>query len=170
MDISIQEQALPGIGRRYDVAVDGQRRLSVIVGRTGLRELSISDDDADEPSAVVSLSQAQALAVAALLSGARFSLHSQPEPYAAQPEQPTDADVVAVHTVTLTNTSPVIGHSVAEIELPAGSNAAVLAVIRDQTPELIEDPAREPCRPGDRLVIAARTGWFHRVTAMLTGV
>jgi len=92
----------------------------------------------------------QALAVAALLSGARFSLHSQPEPYVAAPEQPTDADLVAVHTVTLTNTSPVIGHSVAGIELPAGSNAAVPAVIRDQTPELIEDPAREPRRPGAR--------------------
>lgn len=74
MDITIREQTLPGIRRRYDVKVGHRRRLSVVVSRTGIRELSISDEAADEPTAVVSLSQAQALAVAALLSGARFSL------------------------------------------------------------------------------------------------
>ncbi|HSK92360.1 MAG TPA: TrkA C-terminal domain-containing protein [Euzebyales bacterium] len=165
MDISIREHTLPGIGRRYDVTLGDGRRLSVIIGRTGFRELSITDGTADEPSAVVALSQAQALAVAALLSGARFSL--APASVAAAPE--AEEDVVTVNTVTLTDTSPAIGHSVSEIELPAGSDAAVLAVIRDQTPELVEDPARVPCEPGDRLVVAARAGWLRRVTAVLAG-
>lgn len=168
IDITIREQTLPGIGRRYDVMVGGQRRLSVVVSLTGLRELSISDADADEPTAVVSLSQAQAFAVAALLSGARFSL--EPDPYPAAPEQPaTDEDAVTVSTVTLTDSSPAIGHSVSDINLPAGSNATVLAIIRDETPELVEDPERVPCRPGDRLVVAARASWSDHVTAMLAG-
>ena len=168
MDVTIREQTLPGIGRRYDVKVGHRRRLSVIVSRTGLRELSISDDDADDPTAVVSLSQAQALAVAALLSGARFSL--EPDAHPAAPKWVTmDQDVVTVSTVTLTDSSPAIGHSLSEIELPPGSNAAVLAIIRDETPELVEDPARVPCWPGDRLVVAARTTWSDRVTAMLAG-
>ena len=168
MDITIHEQTLPGIGLRYDVTVDLKRRLSIVVSRTGARELSISDLDAEEPTAVVSLSQAQALAVAALLSGARFSLERDPLRTVSEPGT-RDEDVVTVSTVTLTDSSPAIGRRVSEIGLPTGSNAAVLAVIRDQTPELVEDPARVPVRAGDRLVVAARTSWADSVRATLTG-
>lgn len=168
MDISIQERTLPGVGRRYDLALDHCRQLSVIVSYSGQRRLSIGHEAADEPTATAVLSHTQAIAVAALLSGVHLTVRPAPEAPAA-PEDLGEDDVVTVTTVTLSDTSPVIGRKVSEIELPAGSHAAVIAVIRDHTPELVEDLTRVPCTPGDRLVVVARTSWSDHVTAMLAG-
>ena len=145
MDVTIREQTLPGIGRRYDVKVGHRRRLSVIVSRTGLRELSISDDDADDPTAVVSLSQAQALAVAALLSGARFSL--EPDAHPTAPKWVTmDQDVVTVSTVPLTDSSPAIGHSLSEIELPPAATPPCSSL--SATRRLSWSKTQRGCRAG----------------------
>jgi K+/H+ antiporter YhaU regulatory subunit KhtT len=75
VDIQIREQRLPGIGRRYDLALNRRRTLIVVVNdRSGSRELSVVSGDAEEPDVTVTLTQDQAVTLAALLTGARFSI------------------------------------------------------------------------------------------------
>jgi Trk K+ transport system NAD-binding subunit len=84
------------------------------------------------------------VAFGSLLLGTRFSID-------------TDSDgSVDVTTVRFGAGSPAVGRTVSEIPMPPGSEAVVLAVVRDDTPQLLEDMDERRCQPGDRLVVAAR--------------
>ena len=162
MNIHIREQKLPGIGHRYEFDVDAGRKLTVVVQHAGRREVGVASRLAGEPEIVVSLSQEHAVALAALLSGARFSMDSTND-------DKIDADEVVVETVTLGPTSPALGRPCKDLRLTGDAEATVLAVIRDETPELVEDEQTRPCQPGDRVVIAARRQNVAAVVRHLAG-
>ncbi len=162
MDIRVREQRLPGIGHRYELALDTGRRVTVVVQDGGRRELGLLSGRADQPDVVVSLTEEQAVALAALLSGARFAIDSTDD-------DRIDADEVVVETVTLRPGSRAVGRSMKDIRLAGDSEATVLAVIRDETPELVEAETSPPCRPGDRVVIAARRQHLREVVHALAG-
>lgn len=166
MKLRIIEQRLPGIGHRYELVLGGGQRLVVVVEQAGGRELGVFRSGTEEPEHVVHLSQEQAVAVAALLSGARFAIERAETP--TSPVERETADV-AVETVTLGPDSPAVGRLSSDLPLLNGADAAVLAVIRDETPELVEDQERVPCRPGDRVVVAARRDRLGAVVAALAG-
>ena len=162
MNIHIREQKLPGIGHRYEFDVDAGRKLTVVVQHAGRREVGLVSRLAEEPDVVVSLSQEQAVALAALLSGARFSIDSTGD-------DQIDADEVVVETVTLGSASPALGLPAKDVRLAGDAEAAVLAVIRDETPDLVEDETARPCQAGDRVVIAARRQNVAAVVRQLAG-
>jgi K+/H+ antiporter YhaU regulatory subunit KhtT len=162
MEIHVREQRLPGIGHRYELALDLNRRLTVVVQDGGRRELGLVSGRADEPDLVVSLSQEEAVALAALLSGARFAIDSSED-------DRIDSDQVVVETVTLGAGSPAVGRAMKDIRLSGDKEATVLAVIRDETPELVEDETSQACRPGDRVVIVARRHHLDEVVHALAG-
>ena len=160
MDLRIREQALPGIGHRYELPSDAGRTLVVVVHRNGDRQIGVPHGEADEATVLLDLDHDQAMAVAALLTGARFSIES---------DAGARIQDVVVETATLSERSPAVGRRVHEVPLAADADAAILAVIRDDTPQLIEDEVTEPCRPGDRVVVAARRDRIHDVVRELTG-
>lgn len=162
MDLRIREQRLPGIGHRYELTANRGQRLVLVVQHDGGRTLSIGTPGADEPVAVLSLTGDQAVAVAALLTGARFTIDTSED-------DRTSADEIAIETVVLGPGSPAIGVTVEDMALPADSDATILAVIRDESPELIEDDPVDPCHAGDRVVVSARRDRLVDVVQMLAG-
>jgi len=162
MDVHISEEPLPGIGRRYELQVEADRNLSVIVQHDGARHIVVLGAGADEPEFAVRLDLEQAVALAALLMGARITMDT-PE------DNRIGADEVVIKTVTLKPSSPAVGRLVQDIPLPPGCGAAVLAVISDATPELLEDHTTRPCQPGDRIVVAARHRYLSDVARRLVG-
>lgn len=162
MDIHISEEPVPGIGRRYELRVEPDRNLSVIVQHDGERHIVVLRAGADEPEFAVRLDLEQAVALAALLMGARITMGT------AEDDR-IGADEVVIKTVTLKASSPAVGRLVKDIPLPADCDAAVLAVISDTTPELVEDHTTRPCQPGDRIVIAARHRYLSAVAQRLVG-
>ena len=157
-DVHIREQDLPGIGRRFDLDLGDGQTFSVVARRDGGRDVAVRDSEADEPRASVHLEREQAVAIGSLLLGARFSRASSGHGRA-----------VDVSTVLLGVDSPAVGRIPAEIPLPTDSEAAVVAVVRDDTPQLLEDDRHRPCEPGDRLVIAARRDRMDEVLHHLAG-
>ena len=160
-EVRVRELMLPGVGYRYELPVDRDRSLVLVVQHGGGREIGIALPGHDGLAAAVKLSQDQAAAVAALLTGARFAL----EPDSG----PAPGSVVAVETATLGERSPAVGHLVGDVSRLAGGDAVILAVIRDDTPQLVEDSDVQPCRAGDRLVVAARQDRLAEVVRELTG-
>jgi len=161
MDLRIREQILPGIGHRYEFPLDGERTLVVVLRRDGGRHLAVRHSADDEAIPLLDLRHDQAMAVAALLTGARFSIEDD-EPGSVRPD-------VMVETITLSERSPAVGRRVREVPLPGDADAAILAIIRDDTPQLVEDDETEPCRPGDRLVVAGRRERLPAITQELAG-
>lgn len=162
MDIQISEEPLPGIGRRYELEVESDQNLGVIVQHGGARHIVVLGAGAEEPELAVRLNHEQAVALAAILIGAKITMGTADDDRIA-------ADEVVINTVTLRPSSPAVGRLVKEIHLPADSDAAVLAVISDATPELVEDHTTRPCQAGDRIVIAARHRYLSAVAQRLLG-
>lgn len=158
-DVHIREKALPGIGRRFDLDVEDGLTLIVVARRDGSRDIAVSERGADEPRRSVHLGRQEAVAVGSLLLGARFS----------DGGDGSEGSALDVTSVVLGPLSPANGRIPAEIPLPGGSDAAVVAVARDDTPQLLEDDRHRPCQPGDRLVIAARRDLLEAVVRHLAG-
>ena len=74
MGDGVHRSQLPGIGTRYDV--DGSKaghHASVVMHKDGHAELYVFEHGGKEPSAVITLSEAQARKLGAVLTGTYFS-------------------------------------------------------------------------------------------------
>lgn len=158
MEIRVSEEALPGIGMRYEIDVAAGRRLFVIAHRDGQREIGLMGDS-DEPDDHVLLDQQAAVTVASLLLGARFTVDSSEDAWVS-------SDEVVVDVVELQEGSPAVGLYQDQLEL-ADPEAVVLAVMSDTTPYLVESETEHRCQVGDQVVVAARAARIAHVTAAL---
>lgn len=161
-DVHVRQDRVPNVGPRFDIPLPDGTSLAIVVDEhTGDRQLHVLARDEDEPRASASLPEAHAVTVATLLSGVRVVFDSEPE---VEP-----AAGVHVETVIIGAGSPAVGVPVAELQLPAPEEARVLAVIRDDTPELLEDDATRPFQPGDRLVLAGHPPALAQLRTFLAG-
>jgi K+/H+ antiporter YhaU regulatory subunit KhtT len=158
MEMRVSEQALPGIGMRYDIDVGAGRRLYVIATRDGRREVGVMGEG-DRPDLHVSLDQHASVTLAALLLGARFTVDTREEAWIS-------SDEVVVEVVELRADSAAVGRYQEELDL-GDPEAVVLAVMSDTTPELVESSTDHRCRAGDRIVVAARAARIAHVVAAL---
>lgn len=72
-EVRIREQALPGIGHRFELDLAGGRSLVVVARRDGSRDVAVREGDDDATRGTVRLAREQAVAVGSLLLGARFA-------------------------------------------------------------------------------------------------
>jgi TrkA domain protein len=161
MEITVREQALPGVGQRFEIDLDHERRIVVVAARDGRRTIGIAHGD-DELDEACSLTADQAMMVGALLLGARFAIDTAHDPG-------IQADRVVVETITIPDGAPSVGRRAAELVEPLGPDVAVLGVVRDVTPEVVEDDVDTPLAAGDRVAVAARHDLVARVERLLTG-
>lgn len=160
-EVHVREHPLPGNARMFTVQAGSGETVTIVSDPDRkVRELSITPEGHDDATAAVRLSDAQATTVAALLSGVRFVVET---PH----RQPTSA--VNLRTLTLGAASPAVGHRLDEMTFPDRAEADVIAVIRDDTPELVERDSSRPCQPGDRLVLVGRPDALDDLVQHLLG-
>lgn len=160
-EVHVREVPIPGRGRLFDLSLGSGERVSIDVDPdSGERTLSITPSGVDEPVVSVRCSVPEATTLAALLAGVRFVVEDDDH-------QPVDA--ANLRTVTLGAGSPAVGQRVADLVVPDPDDAVVIAVIRDDTRDLVETDPDRPCQPGDRLVLVGRPGSMSRLVRYLTG-
>jgi K+/H+ antiporter YhaU regulatory subunit KhtT len=158
----VREIPLPGNARLFSMTLaDGSVvTLSTAQGSTD-RTVQVTPPERDEAVVSVHFTAAESTTLAALLSGIRFVI--------TEPEDAQPADAANLRTVTLHAGSPAIGRRLHDLEAPSGVDAQVIAVIRDDTDDLIETDPDRPCEAGDRLVIVGRPGSMSAMIRALTG-
>lgn len=158
--VTVREHPVPGAARLFELPLADGSSLRIATDVDGdASELGIIPPDSDEAAATVRLTGAEASTVSSLLSGIRLVVRD----YDRAPREGA-----ATRTVTIPEDSPVVGIPFDEIELPDPDEARVVAVIRDDTPQLLEsDPGRR-CEVGDRLVLVGRHPALDRLVARLT--
>ncbi len=144
----VTEVALPGIGQRYDVRVAEGGPLAVVIHHSGRRDLYIMDPRGDEPRAAVALTDAQARTLGAILGGAYF------KPAVVEEIEAVIGDLL-IDWVTIEETSPGAGKTIAELEIRRRTRMTVAAILRDRVPLIAPEPT-ETLLPGDRLVVIGR--------------
>jgi K+/H+ antiporter YhaU regulatory subunit KhtT len=161
-EVHVRELPRPGSARLFQVTLSDGTLVSIGTdpAEPGAA-LSLTPPAADEAVCTVRCSPTEAATLAALLAGVRFVVHAPHE------VEPTSA--ANLRTVTLPAGSPAVGRTIAEIEVPHPDDAQVIAVIRDDTPELLEGDPQRTCQPGDRLVIVGRPGSMSELVLHLLG-
>jgi TrkA domain protein len=151
----VMELTLPGIGRRYDLRAAEGGSVSVVIHHSGRRDVYVLDNE--EPKAVVALTDFQARTLGAILGGAYF------KPAVVEEIEAVIGGLL-IDWVTLDDSSPGAGKTIAELEIRIRTRMTVAAILRDQTPIIAPEPD-ESLRAGDRLVIVGRQEdlpGFHR--------
>jgi hypothetical protein len=102
-EIHVQAQRLPGVGWRYTIPAHSGCHVTVVVEDRGPRHLLLVDPRVDDARTTVRLPAERASVLAALLTGARFTL--LPSDQAAGGGEPEPLEGV-VETVQVTCGSP----------------------------------------------------------------
>jgi TrkA domain protein len=160
-DLSISEQELPGIGRRYEIAVGRGRLLVLVIHHSGRRDLYVLAHGRDEPVCTVELSDDQARRVGFLLGGGYFK--------PAMVEEIADiiGDFV-VDWVTLTEDAPAIGLSIQDLKIRRKTGMTVIAIIRGKKSINAPDPS-EVLQAGDRIVVVGPRDRFAGFMTFVMG-
>ncbi len=160
-EIEVNATRLPGVGWRYELALARGTALFVLVEDGGRRHLLLVRDGDDEPMVTVPLNEAQSLAVASLLSGARFSTVTREPAEALGPPQ------TLVDSVLVTRESAILGLLPGDVADRLSPFAEVLGVVCDETPQILEGDPNRPLQVGDRVVVAARESHRAQVRSAL---
>src|SRR6056297_851672 len=161
-EVHVREHPLPGNARLFCMTLeDGSVVTLSTHGDSSDRTLEVTPPDSDESVVAVHFNAAESTTLAALLSGIRFVIQ--------QPEEHQPVDAANLRTVTLPAGSPAVGKRLHDLEVPGSIDAQVIAVIRDDTDDLIETDPERPCEAGDRLVIVGRPGSMSALVQRLTG-
>lgn len=151
----ITELNLPGIGRRYDLRAADGASVTVVIHHSGRRDLYVLDND--EPKAAVAFTDFQARSLGAILGGAYF------KPAVVEEIEAVIGGLL-IDWVSVDESSPGAGKTIAELEIRTRTRMTVAAILRDQTPIIAPEPT-ESLQAGDRLVIIGRQEdlpGFHR--------
>ena len=149
-EVHVREHPFPGSGRLWTVTLSDGLQLTIAADpdSTG-RHLAVTRPGEDEPAVSADMTGVESTTVAALLSGIRFVVRED----AAVP-----VNAANLRTVALPAGVWAVGRRLDELAGPEPEEARVIAVIRDDTAELLEDDPERPCEPGDRLVLVGRPG------------
>jgi TrkA domain protein len=143
--LSVHEEELPGIGRKFEILVGRGDRVDVVIHHSGRRDIYVFERDAEEPRTVLRLTDDQARRLGTVLSGAYFKPAMVEEIEALIGE-------FAVDWVTLTDESPSTGKSINELQVRKRTGMSVIAILRTGATITAPDP-NEVLRSGDRLVV-----------------
>ncbi len=160
--LKVIEQLLPGLGKRFEFQLDADHDLAVVALRDGTRHLAILDRTNAEPvTTTIELDPDQAVTLGALLLGARFTIDTLPAP------QRVGATVV--DTVAVTANAPALGMTPSAALAALDADAIVLAVIRNNSGEVVENHLEIELSAGDRVAIAVRHDRHHDAVYTLSG-
>lgn len=143
----VTEQALPGIGQRYDLRAAEGGSVTVVIHHSGRRDIYILDGG-DEPLATVALSDSQARTLGAILGGAYF------KPAVVEEIEAVIGGLL-IDWVTLDESSPGAGKTIAALEVRSRTKMTIAAILREHVPLVAPEPT-EQLQPGDRLVVVGR--------------
>ncbi|HEX6248453.1 MAG TPA: TrkA C-terminal domain-containing protein [Nocardioidaceae bacterium] len=161
-EVHVREHPMPGNRRVFSLTLPDGTLLTVATDPDErARDLSVTPLGSDAAAVSVRLSDVEATTLAALLSGVRFTVEVAPD------QGPVDA--ANLRTMTIRAGSPAVGRRLHDLESPQPQDATVIAVIRDDTPDLVETDPQRPCRPGDRLVLVGRPGAMRDLVRHLLG-
>lgn len=160
-EVHVREHPFPGAGRVFTVTLGTGCELTILAEPVSTRRrLSVTVPGEDEPRVSVEMTGVESTTVAALLSGIRFVVEQ---------DDAVPVNAANLRTVALPAGAPAVGRRLDELDVPEPEHARVIAVIRDDTPDLLEDDPERPCQPGDRLVLVGRPGSMSALVRQLIG-
>ena len=142
-----RETDLPGVGKRYTLELEDGGELTLIIHNTGRRELYIIEEDEEEPTCVISLTEDEAKELGFLLAGTTY-----------QPVAPERMELImkemVMEWVKVGERSELVGRTIAQAQIRKKTGASIVAIIRGEDMLVNPDPSTTDIKSGDILVVA----------------
>jgi len=142
-----RETDLPGVGKRYTLELEDGGELTLIIHNTGRREIYIIEDEDEEPTCVISLTEDEAKELGFLLAGTTY-----------QPVAPEKMELImkemVMEWVKVGKGSNLVSKTIAEAQIRKKTGASIVAIIRDGDMLVNPDPNATTIAGGDILVVA----------------
>jgi TrkA domain protein len=143
----IDEDDLPGIGRRFTFGLPDGASLCVVIHHTGRRDIYLSPGR-DEPSESVTLEDDTARRVGAVIAGSYFTP-------AAVAQVEAVIGGLLIDWVTVREGSAIADRAIADAEVRRKSRMTVAAIVRGDE-QIVAPAPDEVIRVGDQLVMMGR--------------
>jgi TrkA domain protein len=138
---TIREADLPGIGRKFEIPTRSGEKLVIVIHDDGRRELYVFPAvEADQSTAMVTLTDQEARQIAGILGGLSYT------PRALASVELALSDLV-IEWYPLERGTPCLGKTIGELGVRQKTGASIMAIVeRDQRPII---------NPGPEQVLAA---------------
>ncbi|MGV3759133.1 MAG: cation:proton antiporter regulatory subunit [Actinomycetota bacterium] len=156
----VTETQLPGVGVRHEFTTCRGDRVSVLVFRTGRREVALYDrDDPDAAATVLHLDEDDARTLTDLLGG-------NPVTEAVAGMQQIEG--VVLDWIPVSASSPLAGQSIGDGQIRTRTGASVVAIVRSDTTIPAPEPT-EHLRAGDTVVAVGTVDGLRAMRQLLGG-
>ena len=144
--MAFRETDLPGVGKRYTFDLEEGVELTLIIHNTGRRELYIIEEEEEEPTCVISLTEEEAKELGFLLAGTTY-----------QPVSPERMEVIlkemVMEWVKVGDRANIAGRTIADSQIRKRTGASIVAIIRGEDMIVSPDPYETVIEPGDVVVV-----------------
>jgi TrkA domain protein len=124
MDVS--ETDLPGVGKRFEVALEEGGVAVVVIHNSGRRELFYRGSPNEDAEELLDLTDQESRVVGSILEGAFF------QPVRTQDPETLLGDNVMIEWYTLDTDDPFVGETLSEANIRERTGATVIAVERGE--------------------------------------
>lgn len=144
--MAFREVDLPGVGKKYSLTLEEGQTLTLIIHNTGKREIYILEEEEEQPTCVIMLSEDEAKELGFLLAGTTY------QPVAPEKMEMFMREMV-MEWVKVGKNSRVAGKKIADSQIRKKTGASVVAIIRGKEMIVSPDPYEEELREGDTVVV-----------------
>jgi len=130
--MTIYESDLPGVGKKFEVELDGSERLVIVTHNTGKREVYLKPDADADGDKLFEVSDRLARKIGTILEGAYF------QPVQAEAVETMLSDETYLEWYTVTASAEIAGQSLAEANIRDRTGVSIVAIQRGD--ELISPP------------------------------
>jgi len=142
----VKEGELPGIGKKYSMKTESGDTIVVVIHYTGKREIYYFEDDSEEPTAVIELTDEEARTLGTILVGALFQPTSDEEKIGFLMKH------LAFEWVKVPENSFLVGKTIKELDIRKNFGVIIVAVVRDENVVVSPSPLFR-IEAGDTLVV-----------------
>jgi TrkA domain protein len=160
--MTIYEADLPGVGKKFEVELDGERRLIIVIHNTGKRELFVRESEDEDADKLFELTDRMARQVGTIMEGAYF------QPIRTETIDTVLSDDTLIEWVNVTDGSPLVGETLAETRLRQELGVSVIAVQRGDETITNPDP-NTPIEVEDTLVVLGSHEACQRLDEVVAG-
>jgi len=142
----VKEGELPGIGKKYSIRTESGDVIVTVIHHTGKREIYYFEEENEEPTAVIELTDEEARTLGTILVGALFQPTSDEEKIGFLMKH------LAFEWIKVPKESFLTGKSIKELEIRKKYGVIVVAIIREENVIVSPSPLFQ-FQPGDTIVV-----------------
>lgn len=146
--MTVYETDVPGVGKKFEMEIDGDARLVLVLHHDGKREVFRKDSPDADAERLFTLSGKRAREVGAILQGAYF-----------QPVETSEVKVplgeAVMEWLNVDTGSPLVGQTLEEAKIRRQTGASIIAIQRGS--ETIPNPGSGVTMAADDILVALGT-------------